>query len=378
MRICFIGNPQIIHLQRWMTYFIDKGHEVHVITPQPAEVEGAYIHEISLSAFYDVPTYLFYRIRIIGYIFNMVRRYRLIKQTKKIIEKINPDVLNAHYLTYYGVFASQLDFHPFLITVWGSDILIDLEKYGHERASLMKKALEKADMIHSVSNQMTEQIKNMKIEAEKIITLPEGADLTEFNLNEIEEYPTEIEELKGNNIVISSRAFEPVYNIELLIKAIPKVIEKRDDIRFLIIGNGSGKQKLIELSEKLDVCNYIKFMGEISHSKIALFYKVSDVYVSTSLSDGSSVSLHEAMACGVFPVITDIEGNRHWVENGKNGFLVPTDNPYILATSIIKAFEKSDLRESAKTINWNIVKEKGNSIVTKNEIERIFFNLVKK
>lgn len=74
MKICYIGAPQTIHLQRWMKYFIDKGHEVHVITPEPAEIEGAYIHEISLAAFYDIPTSFFYKIRVIGYGLNLFRK----------------------------------------------------------------------------------------------------------------------------------------------------------------------------------------------------------------------------------------------------------------------------------------------------------------
>lgn len=54
IRICYIGNPQTIHLQRWINYFINKGHDVHIVTPQPEKIKGATIHEISYNAFYYI------------------------------------------------------------------------------------------------------------------------------------------------------------------------------------------------------------------------------------------------------------------------------------------------------------------------------------
>ena len=54
---------------------------------------------------------------------------------------INPDIIDAHYLTSYGIFASRLNFHPFIINCWGSDVLIDPKIFGAEHIKKMKEAV---------------------------------------------------------------------------------------------------------------------------------------------------------------------------------------------------------------------------------------------
>ena len=88
-------------------------------------------------------------------------------------------------------------------------------------------------------------------------------------------------------------------------------------------------------TEKLGVKEYVKFLGKIRHRDVAKYLEASDIYVSTSLSDGTSASLLEAMALSLPVVVTDIPGNREWVKNGWNGFLFPAKNPEKLAEKVV-------------------------------------------
>jgi glycosyltransferase involved in cell wall biosynthesis len=375
MRLCYVGNPQAIHLQRWMKYFIDKGHEVHVITPEPAEIEGAYIHEISLAAFYDIPTSFFYKIRIIGYVLNLFRRYRLIKQTKKLIKKIKPDVLDAHYLTYYGVLASHLDFHPFIITVWGSDILIDIKKYGRGRADLMKKALEKADMIITDGDNGEEEIIKLVGDGQKIRKISFGVDTKKFNPEQIIKQIRENLGIKTSNspIVISIRNLEQIYDVETLIRTIPFVVSKFPDTNFIIAGEGSQRDYLKELAESLGVAQSIRFVGSIPHDNLPVYLASSDIYVSTSLSDcGISISTLEAMACGLVPVVTDVADNKKWIKDGENGFVVPVKDPKSVADKIIYLLENKEIKTKFAKINRKIVEEKQNYEKEMEKMEKLY------
>ena len=76
---------------------------------------------------------------------------------------------------------------------------------------------------------------------------------------------------------------------------------------------------------------YIEFKGELSRKELIDCYLGSDLYISTSLSDSTSVSLLEAMALGLIPVVTDILGNREWIEDRKIGFLFPISDHNALA-----------------------------------------------
>jgi glycosyltransferase involved in cell wall biosynthesis len=80
--------------------------------------------------------------------------------------------------------------------------------------------------------------------------------------------------------------------------------------------------------------------------------------VSTSLYDGTSVSLLEAMGSGAFPIVTDIPANREWIVNGENGFLVPIDEERSLAEKIVEAIRNQDLIKRSRKKNFYLIKEK--------------------
>jgi glycosyltransferase involved in cell wall biosynthesis len=102
----------------------------------------------------------------------------------------------------------------------------------------------------------------------------------------------------------------------------------------------------------------------------------SDIYVSTSLSDGTSVSLLEAMAAGGFPVVTDIPANREWIKDGENGFLVPVNEAGLLAKRIVSAIRDEDLLQRSRTDNLRTVEERALWPVTIRKTEGIYEELL--
>lgn len=73
------------------------------------------------------------------------------------------------------------------------------------------------------------------------------------------------------------------------------------------------------LAADLGVATRAEFRGHIVQHQMRVLLGDADVFVSTSLSDGNNVSLNEAMACGAFPVVTDIPANRAWIAHGRMG-----------------------------------------------------------
>jgi glycosyltransferase involved in cell wall biosynthesis len=98
------------------------------------------------------------------------------------------------------------------------------------------------------------------------------------------------------------------------------------------------------LTKELGISEHVRFVGLVPHREVAQYLCAADIYVSTSFVDSTSVSLLEAMACGVAPVVTDIYGNREWVENGVNGLLYSPKDPKSLAERIIQLIEDEDQR----------------------------------
>lgn len=109
---------------------------------------------------------------------------------------------------------------------------------------------------------------------------------------------------------------------------------------------------------QLKISNYVRFVGLTTHKEVASYLAASNIYVSTCFLDSTSVSLLEAMACGLAPVVTDIAGNREWIRNGVNGFLFPPKNPRALAERIIRLVEDENLRQEFGERCIQLVKQK--------------------
>ena len=97
-----------------------------------------------------------------------------------------------------------------------------------------------------------------------------------------------------------------------------------------------------------------------------------DVYVSTSLSDSTSLSLQEAMACQLAPTATDIPANREWITDGQNGFIVSPGDVVALAGRIIQLLESNELRNEFGVRSRQIIQRHAEERREMMKLERTF------
>ena len=128
----------------------------------------------------------------------------------------------------------------------------------------------------------------------------------------------------------------------------------------------------------MGITSAIRFVEWIPHNELPKYLASSDVYVSTSLSDSTSLSLQEAMACELPPVVTDLSANREWVLDGKNGFIVPVNNREILAERIVYLIENKEVMEKFGKSCREIIKEKAEYEREMDRMERIYQELLRK
>jgi len=96
----------------------------------------------------------------------------------------------------------------------------------------------------------------------------------------------------------------------------------------------------------------VSFLGGVSNDALVAVLRKAHVYVSASLSDGTSISLLEALASGLFPVLSDLPQNREWIDPGlENGILFPPGDPTALASALGRAISKPALRAGARGYN---------------------------
>jgi len=178
-------------------------------------------------------------------------------------------------------------------------------------------------------------------------------------------------------MIISLRNFEPIYDIESLIQAVPLVTKQFPWAIFLIVGRGSEEKKLKNLTNKLNINNNIRFLGFIANDELPLYLVSADVYVSTSLSDaGIAASTAEAMACGTTVVITDSGENKKWVKNNENGVIVPIKNPEQLAQKIIELLKDKQKRNFLGLNGRKIIVQRNDYYGEMNKMEKLYKELI--
>ena len=87
----------------------------------------------------------------------------------------------------------------------------------------------------------------------------------------------------------------------------------------------------------MPVMDRVQFVGQVNQDKLPAYYQASDLYVSASHSDGSSVSMMEALASGLPALVSDIPGNREWIDGTDAGWLFPGGDADALANGLINA-----------------------------------------
>lgn len=362
MKICFLANAKSIHSKKWIEYFANKNHEIHWIslTPNPfGEIKGVnfYLGKNFSAKFLNIP------LNIAG--------------VKKILKRINPDILHAHSAGVGGGLGAFSGFHPFIVTAYGSEVLIFSKSWLVK--TLVSFVLKKADLITCDAEHTKKAMTDLGAEPSKIKIINFGVDTKKFIPGEKDNELQEKLGISNSPVVISLRNIDPVYDIESLIKAIPLVLKKFATAKFIITGAGSRKEYLKDLkklSEDLGISKAIRFVGWIEENDVAKYLRTSDIYVSTSLSDaGIASSTAEAMACSLPVVITDFGENKKWVKDGESGFLIPLKNPAILAEKIIYLIKNKELGIKIGRRARRVIEERNDYYKEMEKVEKIYYQL---
>jgi glycosyltransferase involved in cell wall biosynthesis len=270
-----------------------------------------------------------------------------------------------------GVWAGRLLRRPVVVTIHGSDF-----RMATERSSFLTKIFlyvcQRAKQIICVSELQEKEIEKMGIKGKKILTFPMGIDKSFLEAGRNRGGKM----VNQSHVVLSNRNLLPLYNVSLLIRSIPTILKEEPHTKFIIAGDGQEREALLKEAENLNVSSFIEFLGRVPHEKVADLLATADIYVSTSLYDGTSVSLLEAMGSGAFPVVTDIPANREWITNGQNGFLIPFDEEEYLANRIVDAIRDPNLLEKGRIKNLSIV-EKALWPANIEKIKKVYSKLLK-
>lgn len=324
-RILFLADVNSAHTRKWAELLTEKGFIVGIFSLNPVKSHW-------FEAFPAITIFQAERGNKTGNDSDIskIKYLRHWNTLQKVILEFNPDILHAHYATSYGLLGAMSKFHPFVISVWGSDVFEFPQKSFLHKA-LLKFNLRAADAVLSTSNIMAKE--TARYTDHPITITPFGIDLNKFKKQKVKSIFNE------NDIVIGTiKSLEHIYGIDILIRSFKKVLDLNLNLslKLLIVGGGSKANDYENLVNELGIKGSVVFTGKIEYERIVEYHNMIDIFVNVSRNESFGVSVLEASACETPVVASRVGGLVEVVEDNNTGVLVGSEN----ILEVVKAIEK--------------------------------------
>jgi L-malate glycosyltransferase len=264
----------------------------------------------------------------------------LVGDLRRVIQKIQPDVIHAGPIQSTAFLAAWSGFKPLVSMSWGSDMLMDAEKSFWMRF-VTRYTLNRTTVMVADCKAVQEKAAQFNFPAEKMVLFPWGVDLHRFQPGKANEFRHR-HNIKDAFVVLSLRTWEPLYGVDVLVRGFARAAQQVPELRLLLLGGGSQAGLLRRILMEHGVLEQVHFGGQVTQNDLPYYYQAADLYVSASHSDGSSVSLMEALASGLPVLVSDITGNKEWITHDREGWLFPDWDDQAVTRGILKAYQNRD------------------------------------
>ena len=348
MRILFLAHGPSIHTRRWVRALRARGHDLLLLTATPAADQ-------------EQP------FRVVGspWPLKALRYLSALGAVRRGIREFNPDVTVAHFLPNYGLLAAvAAGSRPWMVACWGSDLLINAHRSPLHRARA-RYVLRKAPIIHVDAEVLADAAVALGASPERVWTRAWGVDAAAFSPSAD---PRRAERGTAGIRILWARQLEPVYDPEPFIRALGILKRRAFPFHAVMAGDGPMRADVVRWIGEEGIASDVTLVGFVPEETLRAVSRDSDVYVSMSRSDSTSQSLLEAMAAGLFPIVSDIAGNREWVTHRREGYLVPTGDAEALACAIAESSSDPEA-QAMRSRGPAIVAERGNFADTVLQLE---------
>ena len=327
MKVLYFSNDYSPHDHRFLSAIVNGGHETYYLRleknfrqtedrPVPSRVEQVlWAGGEREFRWRDLP--------------------RLAIDLKRVIRRVKPDLIHAGPIQTCAFLVALSGFRPLLTMSWGFDLMQDVHRsWWMERIT------------HYVLGKSTYFTSDARVTRDKAVTygmsfnhtcvIPWGVDLGHF----APDARYALRSVRNEFTFFCNRSWEPRYGVDVLAKAFVEVATQNENVSLILLGGGSQAGIIRSILSNGGVLDRVHFGGQISQADLPSWYHMADLYVSPSHVDGASVSLMEALACGLPALVSDIPGNKEWVNEGGNGWLFPDGDVHALARKILAIIGK--------------------------------------
>ncbi len=364
MKLLYIADSTSIHTKRWLRYFLNQGNDIYLITiGEKKEKIPNVTHVINFDRFY----------------YNSLSFISILNKTKKLIREIKPQILHGHFVHQYGWLAALSNFHPLILTGWGTDILslphVSRFKFGK---ILTRYSLKKADLLTATSEYLKAEMIKLGADTNNIYVIFWGINLQKFRPDiDTSQIRQELKISENRQVVLSNRNHIALYNNDIVIEAMHHVLKKIPEALLILQNAGGNLEKdLKTLAQKRGIAESVIFLPMFKHDDMPALYAISDIYVSVPSWDAGPVSLKEAMACNASPIISAVPGPMEWIKDEVNGRVVPIRNIVKLAECICDLLKNKEKREEFNRINRRRIEEHADHNMLMKRMEGLYKDII--
>ena len=256
MKVLMVADARSVHTRRWAVSLYSRGIDIVLFSLYPSPDDFFEARGIPFY-YYDVFTYK--RKNSIPVAGRLLRHFQAVRVLKALIRKEQPDILHAHYATSFGLVAALAGFHPFIVSVWGSDVYEFPEQSSINRLSV-KYILNRADKVLSTSNIMARR--TALFTSVPISVTPFGVDTALFSRIPVKQ--------DGTFVVGNVKTLSPKYGIDVLIRSFKSVREHNPELKTVltIVGEGPCRAEYERLAGMMfgeKVTTFTTLMKKIEH-----------------------------------------------------------------------------------------------------------------
>ncbi len=365
LRLANIGDPNSVHVRRWMAFFVERGHDVTLLegfgTPIRAGLDS--------------------RIRVVRFIAGRSRipglgSWRTRRALRGALARIGPDVLHAHFVRRFGWQAAAAGFHPFVVSGWGSDVLVASLRTPRVRWR-DRRTLRSADVVTVTNTFMAEAIIRNGARADRVELIQHGVDTARFRPGPPSPAFLERHGLAGRPVVLSPRAIRPLYRHATILTAFARLDADALLVMSALDADAGTLSAVRRQAAELGVTDRIRILERIEPDELPDAYRAASVVVSVPETDSLPLTIQEAMASGTPVVAGDLPPIRAVLEPIVPEALVPIGDADATAAALRRALElQPAARASAAAAMRAWVVQVGDYTTNMTRMEELYRRLV--
>lgn len=349
MRIIYFSRSYSEHDHRFLAALARTKHEVFYLklepTPLPLAVRPipAKVRQVDWAGGREP--------------FRWAAAPRLALGLRRVFREVRPDLVHAGPIQTCAFLTVVSAFRPVLTMSWGFDLMQDSDRNAWWRW-VTRFTLRRSTYFISDAEVTRARAIDLGMNPAHTAVFPWGVDLKLFSPARPGKkrasdkgiprilagtVGAHLRKGHGDFVLFCNRSWEPRYGVDVLARAFVRAASENAAIRLILLNQGSQAGSIYEILRRGRVLDRVRIGGVIPLSSLPRWYRTADLFVSPSHVDGSSVSLMEALACGIPVLVSDIPANREWVQENSNGWLFPDGNATALAEKILAVFERRNV-----------------------------------